>query len=246
MRVLLLTGVLLVGCGGSVGSGAGAREGAAASGGGGACEADTTRLGASCWSAAGTHWRVQADGPGGVYRFDLALLGAGRVRATDHEGASPAIDEWTQDGSLLRIFLSDRFVEYRTRVTNGTVLIGEAINVRGQRWAFRADRDFGGGGCAPDEARLESACMTVAGTRWELDGQVVAFLAGGALAVGGAEEASGAWQQTSAALSFTLAEGEPAHVAEVASTSELSGTLEGSDGTWRATRLETIPPVMHE
>lgn len=204
------------------------------------------RLGASCWSAAGTHWRVQADGPGGAYRFDLTLLGAGRVRSTDHDGASPVSDEWSQNGSLLRIFLSDRFVEYRTRVSNGTVLIGEAINVRGQRWAFRADRDFEAAGCAGAEAVVEGVCMTVAGTRWQLDGQDVAFLAGGRVFVGAAEEASGGWEQVASALTFTLAEDGPTRVAQVASTSELSGTFEGSDGEWRATRVPAIPPVMHE
>ncbi|MCB9593372.1 MAG: hypothetical protein H6719_11630 [Sandaracinaceae bacterium] len=210
------------------------------------CAPQEAALGGTCWSAVGTRWRVDAEGPGGAYHFTLALLAAGRVRADDHDGASPARDEWFQDGTLLRVFLGDRFVEYRTRVSNGTVLIGEAINVRGQRWSFRADRDFGEAPCAADEAHLDAACMTVAGTRWELDGHVVAFLDEGRVAVDDDADVTGRWEQVGQALSFTLEEGAPTRVAEVEDASELRGTYEGRDGSWSATRVRSLPPVMHE
>lgn len=247
MRVLLAAAccALLVACGGSAASGATARDGRGAAPSGPECPPGFAPLGGRCWAGAGTRWRVQAEGPGGQYRFDLELLAAGRARANDHGGASPAVDEWFLDGSRLRVFLSDRFVEYRARVTNGTVLVGEAINVRGQRWAFRADRDFAEAPCAPGEARLEEGCMTVAGTRWELDGHVVAFLPDG-LVARDAEEATGRWSQAGPALTFSLAEGEPTRVAEVDDAATLRGTFEGQGGSWSATRVITLPPVMHE
>jgi len=242
--LLLMLGVSLAACGGPSTPGPGPRDGRDPSAGGDGCGPSATRLGRDCWSAEGTRWQVSADGPGGSYRFTLALLAAGRVRATDHDGADPAHDEWFQDGETLRVFLSDRFVEYRASVTNGTVLIGEAHNVRGQRWSFRADRDFGPGACAEDEARLDEACMSVAGTRWDLGGRVVTFLDEGQVAVDDAEPVPDAWTQRGAALSFQLAAEGPAHEAEVSSRDTLSGTVAGA--AFEATRVPTIAPVMHE
>lgn len=239
--------LLLAGCGGPT-SGAEGGGGEGSSGGedAAACGPRATRLGATCWRAVGTHWRIDAEGPGGQYRFEVELLAAGRVRSTDHDAASAAHDEWFQDGSLLRIFLSDRFVEYRTRVTNGTVLIGEAINVRGQRWSWRGDRVFGETPCEEGEVRVDGACMSLAGTRWDLSGQVVEFLDGGRVAVGASEDATGRWEQSGTALRFTLGEGRPAHLAELTDSAELRGTIEGPGASWSAARLVSIPPIMHE
>lgn len=193
---------------------------------------------------------MQADGPAGEYRFELSLLAAGRVRATDHAGASPAHDEWFQDGPLLRVFLSDRFVEYRARVTNGTVIIGEAINVRGQRWSWRADRQFGELACDGGDAQTEEGCLTVAGTRWRLeadgsDARVIEFLDDAELASGSSR---GQWEQAGSAVTFTLEEGGPEYIALVEGSRELTGRFAGGgqEGLFRATRVPSIPPVMHE
>ncbi len=242
---MLMCLVGMVGCGASPGAGSRPADGRDGAGGADACASGTTSLGGNCWAATGTRWRVRADGPGGRYEFDLDLLAAGRARASDHDGASPAIDEWFLDGGRLRVFLSDRFVEYRAPVTNGTVLVGEAVNLRGQRWSFRADRDFGEAACAADEAPLAGACMTVAGTRWTLDGRVVAFLDAGEVAVDAAE-ASGRWTQSGPALTFSLEAGAPTRVARVEDPSRLEGSFEGEGGSWSATRVVSLPPVMHE
>lgn len=204
------------------------------------CGPHTTRLGDECWTAEGTRWQVVADAPSGTYELTIELLAAGRVRATDSARASPAHDEWFQDGPLLRILLADRFVEYRAIVTNGTVLLGEAQNVRGQRWGFRAHRLFGDVGCAPGEARLERACMTLEGTRWELERggtrSVVELLEGGAIGTTSADPAEGdRWSQEGRVVRLTI--GGRALTAELVDDRSMRG--EGM----RATRIESIPPI---
>lgn len=238
---------LLGACGGPAAEGASSRAADDTAGDDG-CPSGQTRLGEGCWSASGTHWRVEADGPGGAYRFELDLLAAGRVRSTDHGAATPASDEWFQDGPLLRIFLSDRFVEYRARITNGTVLVGEAVNVRGQRWSWVANRVFAEMPCAPNETRIETGCMTVAGTRWELaadggEARLVEFLDGGRLGVGPGDP-EGRWEQAGATLQFSLAEGGPSFVAQIGDERELR-SADGAEPRFTASRVDTIPPVIH-
>lgn len=232
---------LACGCGGAPTGGPAIAASAADDG----CGPREARLGADCWSAVGTRWAVFADGPGGQYEFDLELFAAGRVRATDQASASPATDEWFQDGPLLRVFLADRFVEYRARVTNGTVLVGQAMNVRGQRWAFRATRVFGESTCDAREARIDGTCMTVAGTRWQLEAGtepvLVEFLADGALAAGPEPSAEDRWQQEGASLRFSL--GGRRFAAELREEATLRGTIDGG-GSFTATRVESIPPLL--
>lgn len=205
------------------------------------CGPSATRLGGECWSAAGTRWEVTSDGPSGEHLFEIELLAAGRVRSTDHPTASPASDEWFQDGRLLRVFLSDRFVEFRATIENGTVLVGEAINVRGQRWSWHARRVFGESRCAPGEARVGGACFTVAGTRWQIgDGPPVELLADGVVARGGQDPAAGdRWEQDGEIVRFSL--GGRRYEGRLEGDRTLRGTVDGAELV--ATRVESIPPV---
>ncbi|MCZ7683236.1 MAG: hypothetical protein M5U28_32330 [Sandaracinaceae bacterium] len=227
----------IAGCGGATGSVATLPAAEPDDG----CGPSATRLGAECWSAAGTRWSVVADGPSGEYTFELELLAAGRARATDDRSASPGSDEWFQDGRLLRVFLADRFVEYRASIENGTVLVGEATNVRGQRWSWSATRLFGESVCQEGEARVGEACFTVAGTRWQLgEGAPIELLAGGALARGGQDAAEGdRWEQRGEAVHFSL--GGRRYEGRLEGDRELRGTVDGASFT--ATRLESIPPL---
>ncbi|MFO0681012.1 MAG: hypothetical protein U0234_03125 [Sandaracinus sp.] len=123
-----------------------------------------------CWNPTGSHWRVQADAPGGSYTFDVELMAGGRVRATDVAGATPATDEWFAENDVLRIFLQNRYVEYRATLHNGTMLLGTAVNVRGDEWPFRADRVHVATSCPAEELATtggdEPGCFDVAGSRW--------------------------------------------------------------------------------
>jgi hypothetical protein len=229
----------LAGCGGAPSAGLDTAQDSTPDDG---CGPHATRLGAECWSAEGTRWEVLADGPGGPYELELELLAAGRVRATDHATASPARDEWFQDGAVVRVLLADRFVEYRATVTNGTVLVGEAMNVRGERWSFRAQRLFTEGRCANGEARLPNdACMTVEGTRWELArggaARRIELLAGGAVGTSSADPAEGdRWVQEGSTVRLTIGD------------AELTGELESADVLrgegFTATRVPSLPPLM--
>lgn len=202
------------------------------------CGSRATHIAGSCWSPEGTRWAVVVDGSAGLDDFEIELLAAGRVRSNDSPDASPASDEWFLDGAVLRVFLSDRFVEYRATVTNGTVLVGEATNVRGQRWPWRGERLFGERSCAEGEARLESACMTVAGTRWQIEGEprVVELLRDGVVASSPADPGADRWTQEGTRIAFTVDEG----------ARRLEGTLEGDarirGSDFSATRVESIAP----
>jgi hypothetical protein len=235
-----LCALVLTGCGGP-----------AAAAGGGTTAAQSPdpchqegelRLGRICWNPVGSRWHVTANAPGGEYAFDVELLPANRLRATDHPAAGPATDEWFVEGNTLRLFLANRFVEYRAHVTNGTVLVGEAINVRGDVWEWRGDRMPTGRNCQPDEAPLDGACFAVAGTHWTLrssrgDERVIHFDAGGRLHVDGSD-VEGTWTQEGARVRFTLDGGE--YIATIAgSTAQLRG--EG----FTAERIPLYPPPMH-
>lgn len=124
-----------------------------------------------CWDPTGSRWHVTTQAPGGELDFELELMAGGRVRATDDAAGGPATDEWFVQEDVLRIFLQNRYVEYRGQLTNGSLLVGDVTNVRGDVWDFRAERHHGGG-CAEGELTTSNegdpACYSAAGSRWTL------------------------------------------------------------------------------
>lgn len=200
------------------------------------------RLGRICWNPVGSRWHLTAMAPGGEYAFDVELLPANRLRATDHPAAGPATDEWFVDGNTLRLFLANRFVEYRADLTNGTVMVGQAENTRGDSWEWRGDRMSMTGGCQSDEADLGEICFAMAGTRWTLheggQSRVVHFAPEGRVLLdqGGAE--GDTWTQEGTTVRFTI--GGHEHTAEIrGDTQQLSGN------GWEAERVQLYPPPMH-
>ena len=236
---------LFCGCGAPTASAAGA-----SSAGGGTCPPDEAAFAGSCWSAEGSRWRIEAGAPGGRYEFEVTFLAAGRARVSDHPGADRASDEWGQRGSTLRLFLGDRFVEYRAEVDNGTALVGTAENVRGQRWSFTARRIFEEARCADDEAPLGERCLSVAGTRWTIqrendEEQTIDFRAEGALLVDGAPSEGDGWRQEAEALFFSLGENFTQYVANLEDADRMEGTASDREGrhfSWTATRTPRLPP----
>jgi hypothetical protein len=218
------------------------------------------RLGRVCWSPIGSRWHLTAFAPGGEYAFDVELLPANRLRATDHPAAGPSTDEWFVDGNTLRLFLANRYVEYRADVTNGTVVIGQAINARGSTWDWRGDRQQIGGGCAADEAQVGETCVAIAGTRWTLHGDgadmIVAFQGDSngdgisEIFVEGSADAAGddTWSQNGATLTLRFDGGARELTATVTGVDRLSGSGRDSGGRtweWSAERIPLYPPPIH-
>jgi hypothetical protein len=255
---LLLTVVLAAGSGGGLAAGCG----------GGTAQTDTTtparatyspcanpaevRFAANvCFDPVGSHWRVTSNAPGGQYEFEVELMAGGRVRATDHPAAGPGTDEWLVEDDELRIFLANRFVEYRGRFSNGSVIVGDAANVRGDRWDWRADRVHTGGRCLGNELATNDAdepgCFSAAGSRWTVTtggrSFVVELAANGTLTSDDPSDTSpgnDTWEQDGATLRLFFDERARTFEATLrpADLRHLSGTVSGG-GSFTAEAIPT-------
>ncbi|MBX7194749.1 MAG: hypothetical protein K1X94_22025 [Sandaracinaceae bacterium] len=183
-----------------------------------------------CFDPVGSHWHVVSNAPGGQYEFEVELMAGGRVRATDHPAAGPGTDEWLVEDDELRIFLANRFVEYRGHFTNGSVVVGDAANVRGDRWDWRADRVHPGGRCLGNELLAhegeEPGCYSAAGSRWTVSTAgrsfVVELAANGTLTSDDPSDTTpgnDTWEQEGATLRFLFD----------ARARTFEGTLQASD-----------------
>ncbi len=214
-----------------------------------------------CWSPVGSHWHVAADAPGGSYAFEIELMAGGRVRSTDVTGATPATDEWFVENDELRIFLQNRYVEYRATLHNGTLMIGEAVNVRGDVWSFRADRVHVSASCPANEVATSSGdepgCFDVAGSRWAVNAggheYEVQFGENGTLVSNNPTDTTvddDGWSQEGATVVFWFND----HATELTGTitasdlGHLAGTGHDSSGgalSWSAAAIATYPPPVH-
>lgn len=214
-----------------------------------------------CWDPAGSRWHVTSSAPGGELAFDVELMAGGRVRASDHDASSPATDEWFVDEGTLRVFLGNRWVEYRGELTNGTLLVGEAVSARGDTWTWRAERVHGGG-CPAEELVAseadEPACYSAAGSRWTVRGRsgsafVVELGAAGQLFTDNPSDTTtgnDTWQQTGASLVLRFDDGASEYTAtlQAADLTRLSGNARDSSGaTWAFTAeaVPSFPPPIH-
>ncbi len=204
-----------------------------------------------CFDPVGTRWRVTSNAPGGQYEFDLELMAGGRIRATDHPAAAPGTDEWLVEDDELRIYLANRFVEYRGRFTNATVIVGDAANVRGDRWDWRADRVHRGGRCLGNELVTtdgdEPGCYSAAGSRWTVTtggrSFVVELASNGTLTTDDPQDTSpgnDTWEQEGATLRLFFDERARTFEASLrpADLAHLSGSVTGG-GTFTAEAVPT-------
>lgn len=209
-----------------------------------------------CFDPVGSTWRVVADAPGGHYDFRISLLAGGRLRATDHPAAGPGTDEWFVEDDQLRIFLGNRYVEYRGRLQNGTVFVGEASNVRGDTWEFRADRVHEGGQCQVNElvvsAGDEAGCYSVAGSRWTVASGGRSFdielNANGTLSSSDSADTTPGndhWQQEGGTLRLSFDDGATTFSAQLdpAHLDHLEGQVSGrASGTFTASATPSYAP----
>lgn len=214
-----------------------------------------------CWNPVGSHWHITAEAPGGALAFDIELMAGGRVRSTDVPGATPATDEWFVENDELRIFLQNRYVEYRATLHNGTMMLGEAVNVRGDVWTFRADRLHQGSTCPANELAIgsgdEPGCYDVAGSRWTVNAGAaeyeIQFAENGALSSTNPADVTpddDGWEQDGATVRFWFND----HATELSATisptalDHLSGTGHDASGgalSWSASAIPTYPPPVH-
>jgi len=209
-----------------------------------------------CFEPVGSTWRVVADAPGGHYDFRITLLAGGRVRSTDHIAAGPGTDEWFVEEDQLRVFLGNRYVEYRGRLQNGSVFIGEATNVRGDSWEFRADRVHEGGRCLVNELVThdgdEPGCYSAAGSRWsvQVGGRSfdVELNANGSISSNDASDTTPTndrWQQEGGTLRWLFDDGATTFATQLnaANLDRLEGQVSGrASGTFTATPTPTYAP----
>jgi hypothetical protein len=214
-----------------------------------------------CWDPTGSHWHVTAEAPGGSLTFDVELMAGGRVRSTDVSGATPATDEWFVENDELRIFLQNRYVEYRATLHNGTLMLGEAVNARGDVWPFRADRLHTAGTCPANEVATSSGdepgCYDVAGSRWTVTAggaeYEVQFAENGALLSTNPAHTTpddDGWTQEGATVRFWFDD----HATELTATispaalDHLSGSGHDASGgtlSWSAAAIPSYPPPIH-
>lgn len=206
-----------------------------------------------CFDPVGSRWHVTSNAPGGQYEFELELMAGGRVRSTDHPAAGPGTDEWIVEDDQLRVFLANRFVEYRGRFSNGSVIVGDAANVRGDRWDWRADRTHTGGRCLGNELVTSDAdepgCYSAAGSRWTVSSGgrsfVVELAANGTLTSDDARDTTpgnDTWEQEGATLRFFFDERATTYEAQLRANelTRLSGNVSGaSSGSFTAEAIPT-------
>jgi hypothetical protein len=211
-----------------------------------------------CWNPAGSRWHVTAQAPGGALTFDIELMAGGRVRSTDDAAGGPGTDEWFVQEDILRIFLSNRYVEYRGHLTNGTVLVGDVMNVRGDMWDFRADR-IHGGGCAEGELTLGEAgdpvCYSAAGSRWIVSARGATYTvelgAAGALRSDNPSDTTvgnDTWVQAGRELRLRFDEGATEYTATLGTALDrLEGSARDASGTFTFTAqaVVTHAPPFH-
>ena len=225
-------------------------------------EGSQVRLGPSvCWNPTGSHWHFDAQAPGGAYSFDVELMAGGRVRANDVSGATPATDEWFVENDELRIFLQNRYVEYRTTLHNGTLLLGEAVNTRGDVWSFRADRTHPSAACPANElatrAGDEPGCFDVAGSRWTVNlGSTqyeIQFAADGTLVSNNPVDLTpddDGWEQNGASVRFWFDNHATELTATIAPSDLAHFAGNGHDArgaaiSFSAAAIPTYPPPIH-
>lgn len=217
-----------------------------------------------CWNPAGSRWHVTAQAPGGELSFDVELMAGGRVRSTDTLTSNPATDEWFVQEDILRIFLANRFVEYRGQLSNGSLLVGDAINVRGDAWEFRAERQHGGS-CASNELTVtaegaDPVCYSAAGARWTVSARGASFVvdlgAGGALTSSNPSDTTvgnDTWTQAGNEVRLRFDEGASEYTVTLDVASLARGTLRvegaGRDGSgpfdFTVQPVPSYPPPFH-
>lgn len=89
----------------------------------------------------GSRWSLSTDVPGEkVYRYDIVFHPGGRLENHHPNDKTPDNDTWEQRGLIVIFRYNDNFITYTGRFENARTLQGEAVNIRGLKFPWKAER----------------------------------------------------------------------------------------------------------
>ena len=92
-------------------------------------------------SVLGSRWSLSSDVPGEKsYRYDIVFHPRGRLENHHPNDKTPDNDTWEQRGSTVILKFNDSYITYTGQFENPRTLKGEALNIRGLRFPWVAER----------------------------------------------------------------------------------------------------------
>ncbi len=92
-------------------------------------------------SLTGSRWSLSTDVPGErVYRYDIVFHPGGRLENHHPNDKTPDNDSWEQRGSTVILKFNDNYITYTGQFEDVRTLKGEALNIRGLRFPWMAER----------------------------------------------------------------------------------------------------------
>ncbi len=92
-------------------------------------------------SVVGQRWSLSTDVPGEkVYRYDIVFHPGGRLENHHPNDRTPDNDTWEQRGSTVILKFNNSYITYTGQFENPRTLKGEALNIRGLQFPWKAER----------------------------------------------------------------------------------------------------------
>lgn len=89
----------------------------------------------------GSRWSLSTDVPDEkVYRYDIVFHPGGRLENHHPNDKTPDNDTWEQRGLIVIFRYNDNFITYTGRFENARTLQGEAVNIRGLKFPWKAEQ----------------------------------------------------------------------------------------------------------
>lgn len=96
---------------------------------------------AGCQSIVGSRWSLSTDVPGEqAYRYDIVFHRGGRLENHHPNDKTPDNDTWEQRDSTVILKFNNSYITYTGQFENSRTLKGEALNIRGLKFPWKAER----------------------------------------------------------------------------------------------------------